>query len=66
MVIPWFSPLDGESASQETPIGLRAEDAGKGQSRPVMGRIGSRPTSLSKQADFQRVVTDERTGRTFL
>jgi hypothetical protein len=31
-----------------------------------MGRIGSRPTSLPKQADFQRVVTDERTGRTFL
>ena len=41
METPLASPEIGESASQESPTGLRGEDAGKSKSRSVMGRIGS-------------------------
>ena len=41
METPLASPGIGGSASQESPTGLRGEDAGKSKGRSVMERIGS-------------------------
>lgn len=48
-----------------TPMEWRAQDAGKSEGRSVMERIGT-DVPLRKRADFQRVVRDERAGRTFI
>lgn len=41
MGTPFTSPVIWESALQESPTGLRGEDAGKSKDRSVMERIGS-------------------------
>ena len=66
METPLASPEIGESASQESPTGLRGEDAGKSKGRSVMERIGMWQLLCDKQADFQQVMKDEKAGRTII
>jgi hypothetical protein len=66
MEIPLASPGNRESASQESPTGLRGEDAGKKQ-RPICnGTDRKRQLLCDKQADFQQVMKDEKAGRTIV
>jgi hypothetical protein len=55
----------GEGKSQDDLTGLRAEDEGASECRPVMGRIGIASTDYiiprRKPADFPRVFPHERT-----
>jgi hypothetical protein len=61
---PVALPL-GERKSQDDLMGLRAEDEGASEGRPVMGRIGIASTDYiipqRKLADFPRVFPHERT-----
>jgi transposase-like protein len=54
MGTPQASSVIEESASQESSTGLRGEDAGKSEGRPVMERIGSGNFSAISRQIFSR------------